>query len=121
MPTSGISTSAASIVPVSEPTVEIAYRRPATCPACSTSSTASRSAQGAQLPSNTTGIATRARTPNSEPMNAPASILSRAPTEASKNGRATNGTTASSSAASRMTRQRLRISGRRSAIRPPNQ
>ena len=107
VPTSGIRTSAASIVPSSEPTVEIAYRRPATRPECSTSGTASRIAHGEQVPASPTGIAIRASTANSEPTKAPASISSRALTEISKNGCATSGTSASSTAAPITARQRL--------------
>ncbi len=107
----GISTSAASIVPSSEPTVEIAYRRPAVRPECSTSGSASLIAHGEQVPSSTTGIAIRKRTPTSEPTKAPAEISSRASVETSKKGRAAKGTIASSAAAAATTRQSSRRRG----------
>ena len=44
VPISGMNSSAEENVPSSEPTVEIAYRRPETVPACATSPTARRSA-----------------------------------------------------------------------------
>jgi hypothetical protein len=92
-------TSDAVIVPTSEPTVEIAYRRPAVRPECSTSETARRIAHGAQVPASPTGIAIKNNTANSEPTKAPASTSSNASTETSKKGRATSGTSASNAAA----------------------
>src|SRR5215217_5523560 len=121
VPRNGIRTSAESIVPTSEPAVEIAYRRPATSPLCSTLVTASRTAHGEQAPSKTSGTPKRARTANSDPRKAPAEISSRAPTERSKNGWATNGTTAMSAAAVSARRQSPRRCGCRSAKRPPSQ
>ena len=81
-------------------------------PACSTSGTASRSAYGEAAPSSITGTATRTSTANSEPTNAPAEIESSASTETSKNGRARNGTIASSTAAARTILQRPAATGR---------
>jgi len=80
-------------------------------PACSTSGTPSRIAQGETVPMRTTGIAIRKRTPTSEPTKAPAEISSRASVEMSKKGRAANGATASSAAAARTTRQSSRVRG----------
>ena len=121
VPRKGIRTSEETIVPVSEPAVEIAYSRPEILPACSTSGTARRSAYGEAAPSSITGTATRTRTASSEPANAPAEIESRASTETSKKGRARNGTIASSTAAARTILQSARSDGSRSARRPPNQ
>ena len=71
MPTSGISSSADRNVPSSEPTVEIAYIRPAVSPESSILSSLSRIAHGDTAPSISTGIATSASTPSSEPKPAP--------------------------------------------------
>ncbi len=83
-------------VPSRLPTVEIAYRRPETVPACATSATASRSAYGATAPETAIGIAIRIVTPSSDPTNAPAEIESSASTARPRIGSAANGTTASS-------------------------
>ena len=67
---SGISSSAARNVPTSEPTVEIAYMRPAVCARSPRRSRASGgSPTGATAPSIITGIATSTSTPSSEPAN----------------------------------------------------
>ena len=60
VPTSGISSSAERNVPSSEPTVEIAYMRPAVSPESSMLSSFSRIAHGETAPSISTGIATSA-------------------------------------------------------------
>ena len=121
VPTQGINTSADRNTPTRLPIVESAYRRPATCPACSTESTASRIAQGEIAPSSSTGSATSTSTAASEPMNAPASTVSSARTAACRKGPATSGTTASSTAAASTVRRRSRSCGWRSAKRPPSQ
>ena len=121
VPTSGIKTSADSSVPTRLPAVESAYRRPATVPASSTFDTASRIAQGETAPSSRTGTATSTSTASSDPTNAPAEISSSASTATSSSGSATNGTSASRPAASRLSRQRPRMCGWRSAKRPPSQ
>ena len=71
VPTSGISSSAEANVPTSEPTVEIAYIRPAVSPESSRRSSLSRIAHGDTAPSISTGTATSASVPNSEPAKAP--------------------------------------------------
>ena len=99
VPTSGISSSEAANVPSSEPTVEIAYIRPAISPESSTARIFSRIAHGDTAPSISTGTATSTRTPNSEPANAPIEYSSNASTLSDRNGPATNGTSASSTEA----------------------
>src|SRR5688572_21522081 len=121
VPTSGIKSSADTSVPNRLPAVDSAYSRPATWPACSTLSTASRRAHGETAPKSSTGTATRTSTATSEPKKAPAEISSSASTATSSSGSAANGTTASSAAAARVTRQRPRIVGLRSAHFPPSQ
>ena len=121
MPTSGISSSDALNVPTSEPTVEIAYMRPAVSPESSTRSSLSRIAHGETAPSMSTGTATSASTPNSEPAKPPTETLSNASTESDRSGWATIGTTASSTDDTRISRQRPCRCGWRSASRPPNQ
>ena len=75
VPTSGISSRAERNVPTSEPTVEIAYIRPAVCPESSIRWSLSRIAHGDTAPSISTGTATSTSTPNSEPANAPTRVL----------------------------------------------
>ena len=119
VPTSGISSSAARNVPSSEPTVPIAYSRPAVSPESSTRSSLSRIAHGEAAPSISTGTATSASVPNSEPTAAPIEISSNARTLSERNGCATIGTTASSAAAASTSMHRPRRCGWRSARRPP--
>ena len=121
VPTSGISSSADRNVPSSEPTVEIAYIRPAVSPESSICSSLSRIAHGETAPSISTGIATSASTPSSEPKPAPKDTSSKASTLSDRNGWATIGTSPSSTLATSTSRHSERMSGRRSAIRPPNQ
>ena len=121
VPSSGISSSAAANVPISEPTVDSAYRRPAVRPESSTDATRSRIAHGATAPSTSTGTATSASTPISEPTAAPTWISSNASTETSRNGCATSGTTATIAAPTSTHRHSAWIVGRRSAIDPPTQ
>ena len=71
VPISGISSSEAANVPTSEPTVEIAYMRPAVCPESSTACSFRRIAHGDTVPIISTGTATSTSTPNSEPAKAP--------------------------------------------------
>ena len=71
VPTSGISSSAAANVPSSEPTVEMAYIRPAIWPESSTECIFRRIAHGDTVPIISTGTATSTSTPNSEPAKAP--------------------------------------------------
>src|SRR4029078_13481555 len=94
VPTSGISSSEARNVPSSEPTVEIAYIRPAIWPESSTELIFSRIAHGDTDPSISTGPGTSTSTPNSEPANAPIEYSSKASTDSDRNGSATNGTSA---------------------------
>ena len=115
VPSSGIRTRAETIVPVSEPKVEIAYSRPPTWPVLSGSATASRTAHGEAAPSSVTGTATRTRTPNSEPAKVPTERLSKASTEKSRKGCAAKGIAATSSAATRTTNESERRCGWRSA------
>src|SRR3954469_5959704 len=121
VPTSGISSSAAANVPSSEPTVEIAYIRPAISPESSTACIFSRIAHGDTEPSISTGTATSTSTPNSEPANVPTEYWSKASTLSDRNGPATNGTSAISTEATRTVAHSAGRFGRRSAIRPPNQ
>ena len=121
VPASGISSSAERNVPSSEPTVEIAYMRPAVSPESSMLSSFSRIAHGETAPSISTGIATSASTPSSEPKPAPSERSSNALTLIERNGCETIGTSASSAAATSTSRLSAPWSGRRSAIRPPNQ
>jgi hypothetical protein len=116
-----MSSSEAANVPTSDPTVEIAYIRPASRPESSTDVSRSRIAHGETAPSISTGTATSTSTPTSEPANAPTLTSSKAWTLSDRNGSATIGTSASSTDAARTTRQRPRTSGLRSAMRPPNQ
>ena len=81
-------------MPSSEPTVEIAYMRPAISPESSTVRIFSRIAHGDTEPSISTGTATSTSTPNSEPANAPTEYWSNASTLSDRNGSATNGTSA---------------------------
>ena len=121
VPTSGISSSEAANVPSSEPTVEIAYMRPAISPESSTVRIFSRIAHGDTEPSISTGTATSTRTPNSDPANAPIEYWSNASTLSDRNGSATNGTSAISADATSTVAHSAGRFGRRSAIRPPNQ
>src|SRR3954451_21106314 len=121
VPTSGISSSAAANVPSSEPTVEIAYMRPATSPESSTECIFSRSAHGGTDPSISTGTATSTSTPNRQPAKAPTEYSSNASTLNVRNGWETNGTSAISTDAASTVAHRAPSVGRRSAIRPPNQ
>ncbi len=121
VPTSGISSSAERNVPSSEPTVEIAYIRPAVSPESSIECSFRRIAHGDTAPSISTGIATSARTPISEPANTPTDSVSNASTLSERNGSATNGTSASSTDAITTSTHSPRRCGCRSAIRPPNQ
>ena len=86
VPTSGMSSSALRNVPASEPNVEMAYRRPEVLPASSISSSARRIANGETMPSTSTGVATSASTPMSEPTNAPAATVSSASTARERKG-----------------------------------
>ena len=108
-------------MPTSEPTVEIAYIRPAVCPESSIRSSLRRIAHGDTAPSISTGTATSTSTPNSEPANAPTEYSSNASTLSDRNGSATIGTSASSTEAASTSAHSERTFGRRSAIRPPNQ
>ena len=108
-------------MPSSEPTVEIAYMRPAVWPESSMLSSFRRIAHGDTAPSISTGMATSASTPSSEPKPAPSETSSNASTLMLRNGCATIGTSASSTEATSTSRHSAPISGRRSAIRPPNQ
>src|SRR3954470_6424241 len=121
VPTSGISSSDAANVPSSEPTVEIAYIRPAISPESSAACILSRIAHGETEPSISTGTATSTSTPNSEPANVPTEYWSKASTLSDRNGPATNGTSAISTEATSTVAQRAGRLVRRSAIRPPNQ
>ncbi len=121
MPTSGISSSEALNVPTSEPTVEIAYIRPAVSPESSTRCSLSRIAHGDTAPSISTGIETSASTPNSEPAKPPIDTSSNASTDRERSGWATIGTTASSTAEASTSMQSPSMCGCRSASRPPNQ
>ena len=67
MPTSGISSSEEANVPTSDPTVEIAYIRPAVSPDPSTLRNFNRIAHGDTAPNINTGAATSANTPNNDP------------------------------------------------------
>ncbi len=97
MPISGMNSSADVKVPSRLPTVEIAYSRPDTVPACSTPPTARRSAYGATAPATRIGVAISSVTASSEPTNAPAEIESSASTAKPSSGSEANGTAASSS------------------------
>ena len=108
-------------MPTSEPTVEIAYMRPAISPESSTACSFSRIAHGETAPSISTGIATSASTPNSEPANVPIEIESNASTLSDRNGLATIGTRPRISEAASTSRHSPRRCGWRSASRPPNQ
>ena len=121
VPRSGISSSEALNVPSSEPTVEIAYIRPAVSPESSTRSSLSRIAHGETAPSISTGTATSASTPNSEPAKPPIETLSNASTESDSSGCARNGTSASRTDDASTSRHRPSMCGWRSASRPPNQ
>ena len=121
VPASGISSSAERNVPSSEPTVEIAYMRPAVWPESSTRWSLRRIAHGDTAPSISTGTATSASTPSKEPKPAPSDTLSNASTLSERNGWATIGTSASRAEATSTSRHSAPRSGRRSAIRPPNQ
>ena len=67
--------------------------RPAVSPESSTRSSFSRIAHGDTAPSISTGTATSASTPNSEPAKPPIETLSNASTDSDSSGCATNGTT----------------------------
>ena len=121
MPTSGISSSEAAKVPSSEPTVEIAYMRPAIWPESSTACIFRRIAHGEVAPIISTGTATSTSTPNSEPAKAPIEYESNASTLSDRNGSATNGIAANSTEAASTVAHSARRVGWRSAIRPPNQ
>src|SRR3954471_20966867 len=121
VPTSGISSSAAANVPSSDPTVLIAYIRPAISPESSTACIFRRIAHGDTDPSISTGTATSTSTPNSEPANVPTEYWSKASTLSDRNGPATNGTSAISTDATSTVAHSAGRFGRRSAIRPPNQ
>src|ERR1044072_841574 len=113
VPTSGISRSAAANVPSSEPTVLIAYIRPAVSPESSTVCIFSRSAHGDTEPSISTGTATSTRTPNSDPAKAPTEYSSNASTLSVRNGGDTNGTSAISPDAARTVAHRADRGGGR--------
>ena len=121
VPIAGIATSAVPNVPSRLPTVESAYSRPATAPAVAMSVTASRTAKGATAPSSVTGGTNSTSTAKNEPMAAPVETSSSPFTETSRNGRATNGITATPSAAASTIAPSRLGSGRRSATRPPSQ
>ena len=121
VPTSGISSSADEERADERADVEMAYIRPAVSPESSTACSFSRIAHGDTAPSSSTGMATSASTPNSEPANVPMLSESNASTLSSRNGPATIGTSASSSEATTTSRHRPRRCGWRSARRPPNQ
>ena len=108
-------------VPTMLPTVESAYRRPATAPASRTSTSASRMAKGATAPSSVIGTAKRASAAKKEPTTAPTETASRPRRATSRIGRAMNGVSATAPAATRMIQPRKRGSGRRSASFPPSQ
>src|SRR5688500_14697318 len=121
VPISGMSSSEAANVPSNEPTVEIAYMRPAIWPESSTACILSRIAQGETVPIIRTGTATSTSTPNSEPANDPTEYESNASTLSDRNGSATNGISANSAEATTTVPHSARRLGCRSAIRPPNQ
>src|ERR1051325_8840491 len=118
VPTSGISSSAAANVPSSEPTVLIAYIRPAISPESSTASIFSRIPHGDTEPSISTGTATSTSTPNNEPAKAPIEYSSNASTLSRRNGCDTKGTSAISADAASTVAHSAGSVGRRSAIRP---
>jgi hypothetical protein len=82
---------------------------------------AKRIANGATIPSRTTGGTNRTRTPKNDPIAAPAETRSSPSTERSSNGLATNGVTATRQAAATTTVPSALGVGRRSASRPPSQ
>ena len=96
VPIASIAHSETKNTPTSEPTVEIAYSRPATTPDSSTVASFSRVAHGETAPSSSSGTATSTSVPNSDAVNAPTDRLSNALTLKDRNGCAMNGTTASS-------------------------
>ena len=121
VPTSGISSSEEANVPTSDPTVEIAYIRPAVSPDPSTLRNFNRIAHGDTAPNNNTGAATNTNTPNNDPANAPTDTRSNASTDNDRNGSATTGTNPNNTDATTTNPHNDRKSGRRSANRPPNQ
>ena len=121
VPTTGIATRAAPNVPRMLPIVESPYSRPATVPAVSTVGSASRIANGLTAPSSVTGTANSSSAARNEPTTAPIDAASSSRTVAPRNGRATNGITATANPATRTILPSSLASGRRSASRPPNQ
>ena len=116
-----MSSSALRKTPARLPSVEIAYRRPATRPVSSTARTLRRTAYGATQPRTSTGVAMSTSTASSDPANAPAWTLSSACTDTRRNGPAANGTAAMSAAASSTSRLIPPSVGSRSASLPPTQ
>ena len=79
VPIASIAHSDTKNTPTSEPTVEIAYSRPATAPDSSTVASFSRVAHGETAPSSSSGTATSTSVPNSDAVNAPTdSVVERA-------------------------------------------
>ena len=91
VPIASIAHSETKNTPTSEPTVEIAYSRPATTPDSSTAASFSRVAHGETAPSSSSGTATSTSVPNSEAVNAPTLMFSNALTESVRNGCEMNG------------------------------
>ncbi len=78
-------------------------------------------AKGATAPSSTTGGANTSTTAKKEPTAVPADTSSSPAETLSRNGRATNGVAATSTAAATTIHPSSAGSGLRSAMRPPSQ
>ena len=108
VPMAGTSTSTGRNVPTMLPTVEMAYSRPATDPAVSTSFTDSRIAHGDTVPSSVMGMRNISIVPTNDATNAPADRSAKAPCAARKMGVSASGRIATVTAATMTTQPSTR-------------